>query len=70
MIRDPIITVECDKCGYEEGHWLTRTGKGWDDRGMENSLRHVGWLVENDGLYTVCPACMEQMNYDKENPIE
>lgn len=68
MIRDPIVIVDCDKCDYTEEHSLTRTGRGWDDRGMEESLKRAGWLVERDGTYTVCPECVEQEKFDKENP--
>lgn len=59
MIRDPIVIVECDKCGDEEEHHLTRTGRGWDDRGMEDGLRKAGWTVEDGGNITYCPDCSQ-----------
>jgi hypothetical protein len=60
MIGDPVVLVECDECGMGETVGLTRTGRGWDDRGMEDSLRRQGWRVEQDGLVTICPDCVEE----------
>lgn len=58
MIRDPFIIVECDECGEEYERGLTRTGKGWDDRGLEESLKREGWEVNEEGTHTVCPECV------------
>lgn len=64
MIHNPIVTVTCDKCGYEEEHSLTVTARGWDDRGLEASLVAQGWTVESDGTITYCPDCTEEQSHE------
>lgn len=66
MIRDPLILVECDVCGETYEYSMTRTGRGWDDRGMERRLEEEGWTVEQEGLHTVCPECVQKEEEEEE----
>lgn len=58
-IGEPMISVECDKCGEaSDPMGLTMlAGGGWDDRNVRPRLKREGWLVE--GNSTICPECQE-----------
>ena len=61
MIGDPIIQAECEQCSDIFEMSLTRTGRGWDDRNVEEDLEREGWIIEGD--FTFCTEeCKE--DYD------
>lgn len=56
MISEPVVTVTCDNCfSYDEEIGLTTTAHGYDERNIEEELRHLGWAII-DGKH-MCPTC-------------
>lgn len=59
MITDAYVILVCDKCHKsEEEIALTATAKGWDDRGIEEDIKNLGWQIE--GEEHICPNCQEE----------
>lgn len=59
-IGEPIIHVECDKCGYvSDPYDLTMlAGGGWDARNLPRKLARDGWKV--NGEEAICAECSEK----------
>lgn len=57
-IGDPVIHVECDKCGEVSDPMnltaLAQSGS-WDERNIKPRLKRDGWTI--DGNTTICPEC-------------
>lgn len=61
MISDPIVTVECDRCGETEEFHLTPLAKSgsWDDRNVEKTLSRWGWRIDGPDTH-ICPDCAKE----------
>ncbi len=57
---EPMIFVECDKCGDSWEFGLTPlAGGGWDDRNMSRALEKEGWLVSEENEF--CEECRNEL---------
>lgn len=55
-INDPVIKVECDKCGVVDDYDMTAlAGGGWDDRNLKRKMTRDGWQVSGHDTY--CLNC-------------
>jgi hypothetical protein len=59
MIHDPIIDVECDKCGSVEQFPMTALARNsWDERELRRSMERQGWRIDGEDKHA-CPDCVE-----------
>lgn len=64
---DPIIIIECDKCGAKSEYDLQcMAGRNlWSDAGAKEYFQDQGWLFKDDGD-TLCQDC-EKSEDEAEN---
>lgn len=64
MLDDPIVRMNCDKCGaVEELSLCSIAGRGWDMRAIDGEIKHLGWTGTQD-TETICPECQEDADAD------
>lgn len=55
-ICEPILKVECDKCGDSSEYDLTMlAGGGWDDRNLKRQMDRDGWVIKGHDVF--CSNC-------------
>lgn len=60
MLGDPVVHVECDRCGeISDGLGLTLlAGPAWDMRNIDAAIKRMGWRIDGDDTH-VCDNCVE-----------
>lgn len=63
-MSDPLILIECDKCGLKDECDLTSmAGRNlWSDAGVRSGFEADGWLFTDDGA-TICEDCNARGDY-------
>lgn len=59
--QEPMMIVECDKCGYSDSFDLTPlAGGGWDARNVNDRLDDYGWVGSWDDEELICDECSKK----------
>lgn len=67
MILDPMITVECNRCGHSEEYHMTILARAsWDCRNLKQAIEKDGW-IETAEDYHLCQDCAKS-EADSEKP--
>lgn len=58
------ILVTCDKCQKceEQVNLTPLAGGAYDERGVDETLKHWGWSV---GAWDICPECVEELTTEQ-----
>ena len=66
MRSDAYITVTCDGCGEETEIQLTKTARGYDERGVNSELENDGWTTVDGKDYRAACSYVREDVLDSE----